>query len=339
MAKLTHAVKLTHTAKLRCLAAATLLLLDTAAAQSEDPSPARYLGQMPPGPTPQVFAPGLVSTDAVELNSVFSPDGREFFFTRLIEGPDEQAGYPGKNRLILFHSAFDGTAWSAPRPLRLFPGAPHAWAADMSLSPDGQRLYFMGPHPTTDDSTRRDLNIWVSHRDDGNWSVAEPLAAPVNSPSQEVYSSVVRDGSLYFTSYPTDSGEGRSGLYRAQAKPGGGFAEPQKVTIPRAGRMGDTFVAPDESYLIFSAGLPDSIGASDLYLSFKAGDGGWDAPIHLRQEINSALHDYCPVVSPDGKYLFFSRRRSDPATGGWPDVVAGDVYWVSTEVIDRLRPK
>lgn len=53
------------------------------------------------GDMPELFAPDIVSTEAVELNSVLAPDGREFFFTRLIEGPDEQEGYPGKTRLIL----------------------------------------------------------------------------------------------------------------------------------------------------------------------------------------------------------------------------------------------
>jgi len=29
--------------------------------------------------TPERFAPGVVSTDAIELNGVFSADGREFY--------------------------------------------------------------------------------------------------------------------------------------------------------------------------------------------------------------------------------------------------------------------
>jgi len=62
-----------------------------------------YLGQTPPGTTAGLFAPGIVSPEAVELNRVFSPDGREFFFTRLIDGPDETGEYPGKPRSIMHH--------------------------------------------------------------------------------------------------------------------------------------------------------------------------------------------------------------------------------------------
>jgi hypothetical protein len=111
-----------------------------------EPTLQSYVGQPPPGMIPELFAPGVVSTDAVELNSVFSPDGREFFFSRLIDGPDESDGYPGKTRPILYHTVYQNGAWTEPRPLRLFPDAPYAWAADMSVSPDGRRLYFMGAH-------------------------------------------------------------------------------------------------------------------------------------------------------------------------------------------------
>ena len=42
-----------------------------------------YLGQTPPGNQSQVFAPGFVSTGFGELNSVFSADGKEFYFATL----------------------------------------------------------------------------------------------------------------------------------------------------------------------------------------------------------------------------------------------------------------
>jgi len=45
-----------------------------------------YLGQNPPGMTPEVFAPNIISTDKRELNSVFSPDGKEFYFTKRSDG-------------------------------------------------------------------------------------------------------------------------------------------------------------------------------------------------------------------------------------------------------------
>ena len=40
-----------------------------------------YFGQEPPGMTAEIFAPGSISTDRSEINSVFAPDRDEFYFT------------------------------------------------------------------------------------------------------------------------------------------------------------------------------------------------------------------------------------------------------------------
>ena len=67
------------------------------------------MGQPTPGTTPVKFAPGVVNTDAIELNGVFTPDGREFFFTRLIDGVD-----------TIYRSQFENGKWSDPQPLPLY---------------------------------------------------------------------------------------------------------------------------------------------------------------------------------------------------------------------------
>ena len=41
--------------------------------------------------------------------------------------------------------------------------------------------------------------------------------------------------------------------------------------------------------------------------------------------------DRFPAISPDGKYLFFTRYN------GYENSM--DVYWVSAKIIDRLREK
>jgi hypothetical protein len=70
-----------------------------------------YLDQPVPGLTPERFAPGIVSTDAIELNGVFSADGREFYFTRIVEGLDTM------HQMTLV----DGT-WGEARQLIAVPG-------------------------------------------------------------------------------------------------------------------------------------------------------------------------------------------------------------------------
>ena len=64
-----------------------------------------YLGQTPPGMTPEIFAKDIVSTDQVELNAVFSPGGDTFYFTR--KNPDGLY-------IIMFMEAVDGK-WTKPQ--------------------------------------------------------------------------------------------------------------------------------------------------------------------------------------------------------------------------------
>lgn len=72
---------------------------------------------------------------------------------------------------------------------------------------------------------------------------------------------------------------------------------------------GDPYIAPDESFLIFTSyNRPDGLGDGDLYISFNQ-NGHWTAPKNLGAPINSSALDFCPNRSPDGKYFFFTSER------------------------------
>jgi len=49
----------------------------------------------------------------------------------------------------------------------------------------------------------------------------------------------------------------------------------------------------------------------------------------MGKTINSSAYEYCPMLSPDGKYLFFTSKK----TGN------GDIYWVDARIIEHLKPK
>jgi hypothetical protein len=86
-------------------------------------------------------------------------------------------------------------------------------------------------------------------------------------------------------------------------------------------------IAPDESYIIFdSYHRPGGQGGEgDLWVCFRKTDGSWSEGFNLGDKINTPATNFCPALSPDGRFLFFSTCR--------------DIYWVSTEVIHRLRPR
>ena len=58
---------------------------------------------------------------------------------------------------------------------------------------------------------------------------------------------------------------------------------------------------------------PDGRGGSDLYISYQR-NGAWTKATNLGDKINSSGSEYSPLVSPDGKYFFWSSTRSLPSS-------------------------
>ena len=287
------------------------------------PPTVRYLGQPPPGLTPARFAPGIVSTEAIEINAAFRPDFREFFFARQVDGV-----------FTLFRSTLAGTRWSEPAALPIFPGGAPGVAVDMAFAPDGRELFFMGRFKPGVPPMEAPIDIWVTRRQEERWATAE-LLTDVSSDVSDVYPVVVADGSLYFTSN-RPGGHGQSDIYRAQRRPNGRFDAPVNIGSPpnSSEGEGDTFVSPDERYLIFTSRRAGGAGFGDLYVSFRTSDRSWGPGVSLGAAINTPDHEFCPMVTPDGRYLFFSRTYGG---GTWATTKDADVFWVDIAVIERLR--
>ena len=90
---------------------------------------------------------------------------------------------------------------------------------------------------------------------------------------------------------------------------------------------GPDFIAPDKSYILFDSCRSGGNGNSDLYISFRRPDGSWTEAENLGNTINSEFSEWLPYVTPDGKYLFFSRTVKGET----------DLYWVSADAIKDLR--
>jgi Tol biopolymer transport system component len=303
-----------------------------------------WLGQQPPGATPELFARGTVSTGADELNAVFSPDGTEFLFT--VKTPD-------RVRHTLMFMEREGDDWTAPRTL---PFSGRYSDADPAFAPDGNRIYFISMRPLEGEGPPRenwDWDLWAVDRTADGWGEPWNLGAPVNTDAMEVYPSVAADGTLYFSS-GRPGGQGENDIYRSRIVDGE-FGEPENLgdAINSEHSEGDLFIAPDESYIVFvSSGRPDSIGRGDLYVSFRDEDGAWTPAINLGEGVNSRWTEYCPSVSPGGKYLFFTSYRvvrEEPSATPLtyeeiqsayvtPQSGMGDVYWVDAAVLEALRP-
>jgi len=273
----------------------------------------KYMDQTPPGLEPQIFAKGIISTSARELNSVFSPDGDLFLFTRR----DPTQTY----RIMETRNGLNG--WSTPS---VTPFTEEHGAVDPAVSWDGKRIFFGSSRP----GTLGDSDIWVvGLSPDGSWGEPRNLGHPVNTPGSENHAAPTDDGTLYFHS-AGHPGLGESDIFRA-AVSGDSYSIPENLgpSVNSEASEFDPFVAPDQSFLIFSSTRKGGFGGGDLHISFRNEDGSWTRAANLGGEVNTSATDYCPKVTPDGRYLFYTSR----STG------EGDVYWVDARILERYRPR
>lgn len=264
-----------------------------------------YLGQKPPGRTPEMFAPGIVSA-AYDMHSniVFSPDGTEAFWSVII--PARGVAY-GSGRTMVSR-LIDGR-WTYPK-RAVFGGVP---LEDVPVfHPGGQHLYDMADRPMPAGAPAGHEHIWMWDRGgpDG-WQHPRPVDATVNNLPHHWQFSVDRAGTLYFTS----TWNGARGIFRSRLI-NGAYAEPEhlgsRINAEGAGAS-FPFIAPDGSYLLFVR------GRDEIVVSFADASGAWGDPISLGPDYRGML----PVVSPDGKYLFIGRAQR--------------TYWADASIIEEVR--
>ena len=299
-----------------CVMALVLVCSTGCAGQGGEPAAGgtgQYLGQEPPGMTAQLFGSELLSTGANELNCAVSPDESIVVFSEWREG---------QNTLMAITR--EGESWGE-RLILPFSGV---WGdVDPVFSADGVRLFFSSKRPRDDEDQKDDSDLWSVERTvDGGWGEPTQVAGVNSSEMDEYYTSITSEGTLYFSVFPEHGSPGD--IYRAEPL-ADGFAPPERVGGPVSTEHSehDPFIAPDGSFLIFTSDRPGGHGRGDLWVVFRATDGGWSEALNMGPEINTAGYDYCAMLSPDGRYLFLTRNA-----GG-----NGDIYWVDAAVIDRLR--
>jgi hypothetical protein len=270
-----------------------------------------YFGQKPPGTTPEIFAPGIVSTSAHEFGCSFTPDGKEFYFTR--------RETPQSPTLIMVSKCVDGV-WTTPEAA---PFNEKSAAREDSMSfeplvtPDGRRLYFSSDRPLPGQAGPGGppmLNIWYVEREGDRWGVPRNPGAPFN-PMKAMYVSMTNAGTIYTTDISGGMGANCiavakriEGAYRSLEKLGAPINVGTRNMYP--------YVAPDESYLIFSR------GANALFFSFRNSDGTWGEPRAIDLGPRSAGQG---VISPDGKYLFFNAGERGKS----------DIYWMEAAFLKK----
>lgn len=279
----------------------------------------RYPDLELPGRTAKLFAPGLIRHLA-HSSPTFTVDGKTMFWSVV--------GENGGPRKILFAQYGNGE-WSEQR-VASFSGRYHD--DQPFISYDGTKLYFASKRPPEEGGTEK-LRIWVTGRLGHRWGKPVPVGESIGfwTPT------VTRSGTLYFLGmiegYESKGYTRSEGIFRSEAI-NGKYMEAEllpEIINQRNSLDWCPYISADESYLIFSSDRDGGYGSGDLYITFRNKRGQWSQPVNLGQKINTDKQERFPGVSPDGKYLFFTRWYGPPNYH--------DLYWISADIINDMRNK
>jgi hypothetical protein len=220
--------------------------------------------------------------------------------------PDGNEFYFTRGNREIMVSRLTDRGWTVPEPFPVSAGYP---AFEPHVTLDNKRIFWNWHHPDHPGGP----GIYVAERTESGWSAPEFAG-------EGMFISSSRDGIVYVTHL------GRQSDYISRAVMDGnritGYEDLtggiEKIRA-RSDSVAHPCVAPDGSYIVF-----DIEGGPHLFVSFRNADGTWGDPLDLTQhglDVKAGIAS----ISPDGNYLFFGQE--------------GDLYWVSTRLIDDLRPK
>ncbi|MEP1096385.1 MAG: hypothetical protein ABJG78_14810 [Cyclobacteriaceae bacterium] len=259
-----------------------------------------YMGQKPPGMVAEQFAPGIISKGGWEIEGVFAPGMKEFYFTtRSKKGaPITVIGFRQTDNLWKKYIEFKRRG-------------------EISFSPDGSRMHMAkGYKDRMGDgwSERKSLGSMFDRED---WGIMRLTASG--------------KGTYVFDDYKSDD------VIRISRLKDGKRQAPEKMgSIVNTGEWtAHPFIAPDESYLIWDSEREGGYGDSDLYISFRQEDGSWGTAINMGDKVNSDKWEAFASVTSDGKYILFNKRIDNDSNN---DNMNVDIYWVDAGIIETLRP-
>jgi len=255
--------------------------------------------------------PAPINSDANEGNITESADGVIYISSKRPEG---FGGFDNWriNRLE--------DQWTAP--------VPSSYGGMPAFSLDGNKLYFIS------DETEEAKGLYFIEKQGENWS--EPKSLNLIARFHELKylygPSITSNGTLYFFGHAEGlESMNNFGIYRSEFI-NGTYVKPELLLASINAAEGTLnwkpCIAPDESYLLFSSNRLNN--QQDIFISFRHSDGTWIEAHNLGEAINTNRGERFPTLTPDGKYLFFTR---------WYGRNNEEVMWVSAKIIDRIRKK
>lgn len=293
---------------LRILASLSIILIAFVSSAGQNDWPVLkgpYLGQKPPGMTPEIFAPGIISKGYSEYQITFTQDGRELYL------------WLGENRpyCTILCMKEENTGWSS---LQVCPFSGKYVDMKFSISPDGKKFFFSSNRPRSiNGQPLNNLDVWYMERNPSGWGKPNRFDSSINGESNHYYPTMAKNGNLYFMSdrdggigderylifcsRDREEGFGNNDLYISFRQADGSWTQAVNMgeMINTTAEEVCTLVTHDGRYLFFSSNRKKIKTSPEFPLTYEQ------------------------IVL----------ELANPGNG------ANDIYWVDSRIIDKLKPE
>lgn len=231
-----------------------------------------YLGQQPPGMTPEIFAPRIVSSeDHIEMGCTWSPDLKEFYFAR------SKTSELISNWSIWCVRKIDGV-WTEPQVVP-FSGVYRDFGP--FIPPQGNCLIFIRRN---NKENKTIMGSWITDRKGSTWSKPRFF--------HEAYDLTTKDFRTFY--FSTGRSEETGQDIGQMTFDNGVFSNPVKLPgeLNTPEFEAHACLSLDGTYMLFDR-------TKSTFVSFLHDDGTWSKGYDLGRKY------HIPSISPEGKYLFF----------------------------------
>lgn len=278
---------------------------------------------------PELFLPGIVSSEHMEFSMTISPDAKTIFFTRRI----------GDEKQRIYQTQYKNDQWTQP--------VIASFSTDRDESPrytpDGKTIYFgsQRPIPNRPNKGNFDMNVWRTDYIDDQWTEPTPLPEIINKvqkegetwPTANMSDFITIDNKTFYTGTKQPGSKGID-IYKTTLIDNE-FTELEKLPLEIFTEEKWEYapiLSPDGNYLFFQVyDRKDGLGGDDIFVSKKDDQGNWMPSVNLGSVINTKMNEAATALTSDGKYFFFTRdKKEDPNQyDGIPSV-----YFIETAALN-----
>ncbi len=185
------------------------------------------------------------------------------------------------------------------------------------ITPDGKTMIYTTLQRVYDrelqQETFYEIINYTTKNENGEWAEPQDITSKINSDGYLATVGISADGTqMYF--FRDDYGDGN--LYKAEKK-GYRFTEIEELDRDINSRDWESHIspAPDGKTFYFTSTMKGGKGGRDIYVIEKDSKGKWKDPVNLGRAINTPFDEDCPVISEDGKTLYFCSEAHNSMGG------------------------